>query len=395
MSVPLCQRLSHPFFLIFVQSKIMKYFLIAGEASGDLHASNLMKEIKKNDPEAKFRFLGGDLMEKVSGEPPVIHYKDTAFMGVFDVVKNIFSILSNFKKTKKSLLDFNPDAVILIDYPGFNLKMAKFAYQKGFKTYYYIAPKLWAWKEGRVKLLKKYTNKVFTILPFEKDFYKKHHLEVEYVGNPVYDAVKSYKTAEKDVFLKGFHTSNKPIIALLPGSRKSELKMSLPLMQEIAEAFPAYRFIITGAPGLSKEDYAPLLNNNDIPVIFNRTYDILHHAHAAIVTSGTATLETALFHTPQVVVYRVGNLQYKLFKRFVKIKYFSLVNLILDKPAVPELLQDDFNKNRVIKELKNILQGEGRKKMLDDYNELENILGSYQASELTAKKIIKDIKQSS
>jgi len=165
-------------------------------------------------------------------------------------------------------------------------------------------------------------------------------------------------------------------------------------MQEIAEAFPAYRFIITGAPGLSKEDYAPLLNNNDIPVIFNRTYDILHHAHAAIVTSGTATLETALFHTPQVVVYRVGNLQYKLFKRFVKIKYFSLVNLILDKPAVPELLQDDFNKNRVIKELKNILQGEGRKKMLDDYNELENILGSYQASELTAKKIIEDLKTS-
>ncbi len=369
----------------------MKYFLIAGEASGDLHASNLMKEIKSIDPEADFEFLGGDLMQKVAGKPPLIHYKNTAFMGVFDVLKNLKTILNNLKQTKKAILLYNPDAVILVDYPGFNLKIAKFTHQKAFKTYYYIAPKLWAWKEGRVKLLKKYTDKVFTILPFEKSFYEKHGLNVEYVGNPVMDAVRAFSPDDKLNWSEGINFQEKPLIALLPGSRRSELKMSLPLMQEIKKEFPDYQFVITGAPGLEIKDYSPFLIEKDIPVIFNHTYDILHHAEAAIVTSGTATLETALFHTPQVVVYRVGNLQYKLFKRFVKIKFFSLVNLILDKSAVPELLQDEFNKKRVMKELTNILSGEGREKMIENYKELEQMLGNYNASKTTARKIYLDL----
>lgn len=372
----------------------MKYFLIAGEASGDLHASNLMKEIKAKDSKAEFRFLGGDLMEKQAETSPVIHYKDMAFMGVFDVLKNIFSIFSNFKKAKKAILSFNPDAVILIDYPGFNLKMAKFSKQNGFKTYYYIAPKLWAWKEGRVKILKKYIDKVFIILPFEKDFYKKHKVNAQYVGNPVVDAVKSHQIMPQEVFAERFNPSQKPLIALLPGSRKGELKMSLPSMIEISKKYPEYSFIITGAPGLSPEDYSPYLNQVDIPVIFGHTYDVLHYAHAAIVTSGTATLETALFHTPQVVVYKVGNLQYKLFKRFVNIKYFSLVNLILDKPAVAELLQDEFNIQRLTKELNHILKGKGRGEMLENYKELENILGPYKASETTAKMIVEELNKS-
>ncbi len=369
----------------------MKYFLIAGEASGDLHASNLMKELKRKDPEAEFQFLGGDLMEKEAQKAPIIHYKDMAFMGVFDVVKNIFTILSNFKKAKKAMIEFTPDSVILIDYPGFNLKMAKFSKKNGFKTFYYIAPKLWAWKEGRVKTLKKYVDKVFIILPFEKSFYKKHGVQAEYVGNPVVDAVKAHPIMPQETFASTFNPSNKPVIALLPGSRKGELKMSLPSMLKISKKFPSYSFIITGAPGLDWKDYAPYLENETIPVIFGHTYDVLHYAKAAIVTSGTATLETALFHTPQVVVYKVGNLQYKLFKRFVKINYFSLVNLILNKPAVPELLQEEFNFKRVSKELNQLLEGEEREKILRDYRQLEEKLGPFNASKTTAEKIIEEI----
>ena len=371
----------------------MKYFLIAGEASGDLHASNLMKQIKKMDPAAQFKFLGGDLMKEQAQEEPVIHYKKMAFMGVFDVLKNIFKVLSNFKKAKKALLEFHPDAVILVDYPGFNLKMAKFSKENGFKTFYYIAPKLWAWKEGRVKTIRKYIDKTFVILPFEVDFYKKHGVTAKYVGNPVFDAVKAHKHMSEEKFYQKFNPSRKPLIALMPGSRKGELKMSLPAMREITKNYPQYSFIITGAPGLELQDYRPYIDEREIPVIFGHTYDILQHATAAIVTSGTATLETALFHTPQVVVYKVGNLQYKLFRRFVKIKYFSLVNLILDKPAVPELLQADFNIPRVQKELNAILQGKAREEMLENYRQLEQVLGAYKASETTAKEIINELEE--
>ncbi len=370
----------------------MKYFLIAGEASGDLHASNLMKAIKKLDETAEFEYSGGDLMQKIAQKPPLIHYKDTAFMGVFDVLKNIFKIYKNLQKTKKAILSFHPDAVILIDYPGFNFKIAKFAHQKGYPTHYYIAPKIWAWKEGRIKHIKKYIDKLYIILPFEKDFYKKHNYPAIYVGNPVVDAVRSYRYLTKDEFYKKFNLPDKPIIALLPGSRKNELKGTLNKMLQIVKNFPDYQFVVSGAPGFTINDYKEFLQGKNFPVVFGKTYDLLKYAQAAVVTSGTATLETALIKTPQVVVYQVGNLQYKLFKNFVKIKFFSLVNLILDKEAVKELLQDSFNPQRLTKELKAIIKGAKRTKMLQDYEALEQKLGKTSASEKTAELIVKNLK---
>ncbi len=366
----------------------MKYFLIAGEASGDLHASNLMKEIKKIDAKAKFQFLGGDLMQSVAKNKPIIHYKEMAFMGIFDVLKNIFKIFKNLKITKKSILGFNPDVVILVDYPGFNLKIAKFTHQKGFKTHYYIAPKIWAWKEGRIRLIKKYIDKLYIILPFEKQFYKKYQFPAIYVGNPVVDAVKNYDYLDRDQFYKKFNLTNRPIIALLPGSRKSELTKTLHKMLEVKKLFADYQFVISGAPGFTQDNYKVLLQGKNVPVIFDHTYDLLKHSHMAIVTSGTATLETALINTPQIVVYQVGNLQYKLFKNFVKIKYFSLVNLILNKEAVPELMQKSFNPQRIQQELQNIEQGKGRTIMLDNYKQLSELLGNESASKKVADLIV-------
>jgi len=366
----------------------MKYFIIAGEASGDLHASNLIKEIIKKDAHAQFRYLGGNLMEDVLKQPPIIHYQQMAFMGIIDVVKNLPAILKNLKTTKKSILKFNPDVVILIDYPGFNLKIADFAKSKGFKTVYYIAPKLWAWKEGRVKQIKKNIDKLLVILPFEIDFYKKHQIQAEYVGNPVVDAVQQHRAMRKDNFLNRFDLDKRPIIALLPGSRKQEIKMMLPDMLLITEAFPEYQFVISGAPGFTKKDYEPYLKNKKIPVIFNHTYDLLQHAHSAIVTSGTAALETALFKVPQIVVYKTQKWQYEIGKRIVKIAYFSLPNLIMQREIIKELLQYDFNPDKLKTKLLQINHGEKREKILKDYRQLQQILGNKQASEKAADIII-------
>ncbi len=372
----------------------MKYFIIAGEASGDLHAANLMKAILQQDNEAEFRYLGGDLMHKVTKRPPLIHYNQMAFMGVIDVVKNIRIIYHNLQQTKKAIVDYNPDVVILADYPGFNLKIAEFAKKKAFKTVYYISPKLWAWKEGRVKKIRKYIDKLLVILPFEIAFYNKHQVIAEYVGNPVVDAVQNHKGLSRNEFFDKFQLDNRPVIALLPGSRRQELKMMLPTMLSVVKDFSEYQFVISGAPSFGKSDYQEFIKDYpQLPIIFGHTYDLLRHSHSAIVTSGTAALETALFKVPQIVVYKTYNWQYEIGKHLVKIPYFSLPNLIMQKEIVRELLQYDFNPAVLKSELQQINQGDKRRQVLVDYNELKNLLGSEPASEKAAKSIINFIKK--
>ncbi len=372
----------------------MKYFIIAGEASGDLHAANLMKAIKRLDNKAEFQYLGGDLMHKIVKRPPLIHYKQMAFMGLLDVIKNIRTIYRNLKKTKKAIMSYNPDVVIMVDYPGFNLKIAAFSKKKGFKTFYYIAPKLWAWKEGRVKKIKKYIDKLLVILPFEIAFYNKHGVKAEYVGNPVVDAVLSHKGLSRNEFFEKFRLDNRPVIALLPGSRRQELKMMLPVMLQVVNDFPEYQFVISGAPSFDETDYQDFLKDYPgVSVIFGHTYDLLQHSHSAIVTSGTAALETALFKVPQVVVYKTYRWQYEIGKRLVKVKYFSLPNLIMQKSIVTELLQNDFNPVVLKSELQSIIQGDKRRQILSDYNDLENLLGKEPASDKAASSIVNFIKK--
>ena len=369
----------------------MKYFIIVGEASGDLHAANLIKSIQEKDSQADFMFLGGDLMRKMTKITPVIHYKDMAFMGVIDVVKNLRTILNNFKVAKKAMLNYNPDVVIFVDYPGFNLKMAKFAKKKGFKTVYYISPKLWAWKEGRVKIIKKYIDKLLVILPFEIAFYNKHNVAATYVGNPVVDAVQNHKSLGRNVFLSKFNLGNKPIIALLPGSRLQELKMTLPTMLSVVDVFSEYQFVLSGAPSFSEKDYQVFLQNKNIPIIFDHTYDLLQNAHSAVVTSGTATLEAALFKVPQVVVYKTHQWQYEIGKHLVKIPYFSLVNLILGKESVTELLQNSFNTTVLKAELNQINEGNKRKQLMQNYQTLTELLGTDSVSDKAAEEILQYI----
>ena len=367
----------------------MKYFIIAGEASGDMHAANLMKAIKQQDSEAEFKYLGGDLMQKVTKRPPLIHYNQMAFMGVVDVVKNIRTIYHNLQQTKKAIMSYNPDVVVLVDYPGFNLKIAAFAKKKGLKTVYYISPKLWAWKERRVKKIKKYIDKLLVILPFEIAFYNKHQVKAEYVGNPVVDAVQNHKGLNRNEFVEKFGLDNRPVIALLPGSRLQELKMMLPTMLSIVKDFPGYQFIISGAPSFDEHDYQEFLKDYpQLPIIFGHTYDLLRHSHSAIVTSGTAALETALFKVPQVVVYKTHQWQYEIGKHLVKIPYFSLPNLIMQRPIVTELLQNDFNTTVLKAELQRINEGDKRRQMLSDYKALENLLGTEPASGKAAKSIV-------
>ncbi len=372
----------------------MKYFLIAGEASGDLHASNLIKALKQQDSEAQFRFAGGDYMARITGTQPVVHYKDMAFMGIWDVVKHIGIIRKNFKRVKEAVYHFTPDAVILVDYPGFNLRMARWAKQRGYKVFYYISPKLWAWKEGRIKIIERYVDKMFVILPFEVDFYRKHGIDAEYVGNPVKEAVENYRPLSQEAFRKKFHLSDKPLIALLPGSRKTEIKLMLPVMEKLTDLYPSYEFVIAGAPSLMQSDYEEVWAGKKIKIIRNATYDLLANARSGVITSGTATLETALLRLPQVVGYRTYPLQYFLGKLIVDIDYFSLVNLILNKPAVPELLQDAFSPGQIKRHLDEILDGNKRTRMLADYEMLDKTIGSYKASEKTAGHILSFLRQS-
>lgn len=371
----------------------MKYYLIAGEASGDLHGANLMKAIKKEDPKAEFRFWGGDLMKAVGGTEAK-HYRELAFMGFFEVVMNLTTILKNIKFCKADIEIFNPDVIIFIDYPGFNLRIAKWAKLKGYPTHYYISPQIWAWKEGRIKDIKRDVDEMYVILPFEKDFYEgKHHFPVHFVGHPLIDAIHDRKQVNPEIFKKENGLDSRPIVALLPGSRKQEIKKMLEVMISVAPDFKEYQFVIAGAPSQEKSFYEQFLTFKNVHFIANKTYDLLSISAAALVTSGTATLETALFKVPQVVCYKGGKISYEIAKRIIKLEYISLVNLILNKTVVTELIQSDFNKNRLEKELENILDTSKRATMFLDYYELEKVLGGQGASENTAKLIFKAIHQ--
>lgn len=369
----------------------MKYYIIAGEASGDLHGSNLMKALYKEDPTADIRFWGGDLMQQVGGTL-VKHYRELAFMGFAEVLLNLKTIFRNIKLCKTDIEQFQPDVLIFIDYPGFNMRIAKWAKLKGIPTHYYISPQIWAWKESRIKDIKRDFDKLYVILPFEKDFYeKKHHFPVEFVGHPLIDAIHNRKTIDAVTFRKQNNLDERPIIAILPGSRKQEISKMLTLMLSVGNDFPDYQFVIAGAPSQEYSFYGTFLKGKNIKFISNETYNLLSHAHAALVTSGTATLETALFKVPEVVCYKGSWLSYQIAKRIITLKYISLVNLIMDEEVVTELIQEDCNTARIKSELTKILDPNYRIKLLEKYDQLEQKLGGVGASATTAKLIVKSI----
>jgi len=377
----------------------LKYYIIAGETSGDLHGANLIKEIKNNDANSIFRFWGGELMQEQS-KGLVKHYKDYSFMGFLEVFTNAIQIFKNIKFCKKDIKNYNPDVIIYIDYPGFNLRIAKWAKQNNYKNYYYISPKIWIWKENRINSIKRDIDKMFVILPFEKKFYeKKHNYQVDYVGNPLLDAIKKQANTIKSITFKKkeFVLKNKlkglPIIAVLPGSRDQEIKKMLPVMIKAASRFKTYQLVIAGAPNKEKKYYQSILKNNNIintrlKIVINDTYNLLNFSKVALVTSGTATLETALFKIPQVVCYKTSPTSYFIGKILIKnLKYISLVNLILDKSVVTELIQNNCNVTRLEIEIKKILKGKHRNEMIENYNKLEDKIGKSGASKRTAKLI--------
>ncbi len=367
----------------------MKYYVIAGEASGDLHASNLIKELKKLDPTAEFRGWGGDLM-KAQGVDLVKHYRDTAFMGFLEVVKNLRTIFSLIDFCKKDLVSYSPDALILVDYPGFNLRIAEFAKQNGFKVFYYISPQVWAWKEGRVKKIKQSVDKMLVILPFEKEFYKKWNYDVEFVGHPLMDALHQFHSDEN--FREKNNLGGEKIVALLPGSRKQEIEAMLSILTGVTDQFPGYRFVIAGMNSIGKEFYDSLLGGRNIRIVFNQTYDLLKNSSAALVASGTATLETALLNVPQVVCYKGNPVSFWIGKLLVKVKYISLVNLIMDRPVVKELIQQDCTVKKISEELGGLLIDPQRTtEMQADYAALREKLGGEGASEKAAKTLFSAI----
>lgn len=346
----------------------MKYYIIAGEASGDLHGSHLIKALRQQDPKADIRCWGGDMMQ-AAGAQVVKHYRDLAFMGFIEVVKNLRTILRNLSFCKKDITAFRPDVIILIDYPGFNLRIAQWAKAQGLKVIYYISPQVWAWKENRVKIIKRCVDKMLVILPFEKDFYKKWNYPVEYVGHPLVEVVNEWQERHP-------HLQKSNIIALLPGSRKQEIFKKLPVMLEVSGFFPDYEFVVAMAPGMEKSFYDDLLSGyHNVKTVSGKTYSLLMQATAALVTSGTATLETALFGVPQVVCYKGSTISYEIAKRVIKIKYISLVNLIMDKPVVKELIQHDLTVQNVTTELQELLTDTARIEELKyDYTALKTLL---------------------
>ena len=371
----------------------MKYYIIAGEASGDLHGSNLMKAIYHEDASAEIRFWGGDLMQAVGGTL-VKHYRDLAFMGFVEVVLNLKTILNNIKVCKADILLFQPDVIIYIDYPGFNMRIAEWAKKLGFQNHYYISPQIWAWKEGRIKAIKRDVDYMYVILPFEKDFYeKKHQFPVEFVGHPLIDAIAGRTKKSFETFIIENQLENKPIIALLPGSRKQEIAKMLSIMLSIIDDFKDYQFVIAGAPSQDFEFYQQFLTTQNVKFISNKTYDLLSVAHAALVTSGTATLETALFKVPQVVCYKGSWISYQIAKRIITLKYISLVNLIMDKTVVTELIQEELNPKNLKSELNKIISGTTRNEILLDYEALEQKLGGTGASKKTAALICSKIQK--
>jgi lipid-A-disaccharide synthase len=369
----------------------MKYYLVAGEASGDLHGANLMKALKERDPSSTFRFFGGDLMQ-AEGGTLAKHYADMAFMGFIEVVINLRTILKNLDFCKQDIIAWQPDVLILIDFPGFNLKMAEFAKKNRLPVYYYISPKVWAWNQKRVLKIKRAVDHLFCILPFEVDFYKRWDMDVDYVGNPLLDAISNFKP---DVnFLAKNSLKQKKTIALLPGSRRQEISYLLPDMIQVADQFPDYQFVIAGAPSFNAEFYHQFIADRNIPVLFGATYDLLGNACAAIVASGTATLETALFNIPQVVVYKGNPVSVGIARMVIKIQYISLVNLIMNSAVVKELIQQDCTPERIAGELNMILNNKSyREHMLKNYNDLDERMGKPGASAKTADLIIKYAKK--
>ena len=371
----------------------MKYYLIVGEASGDLHASNLMRALRREDPEAEFRFFGGDLMAKVGGVC-VRHYKSLAYMGFVPVLLHLRTILRNMDFCKNDVEAWNPDVLILVDYPGFNLKIAQYIkLHTQIPVFYYISPKIWAWKEYRIKNIKRDVDALFSILPFEVDFYRKHGYPVHYVGNPCVDAVDAFRKSFKetfDDFVSAHHWGKKPVVALLAGSRKQEIKDNLKRMIQAARSFPDYQFVVAGAPGIEPDFYRQYIDA-DTEIVFGETYRLLSHATAALVTSGTATLETALFRVPQVVCYytAAGKLVSLLRRLVLKVPFVSLVNLIAGKEVVAELVAGDMSVRAVKRELAQILPGgKKRKRMLEDYETLVQVLGEAGASERAARQML-------
>lgn len=365
----------------------MKYYIIAGEASGDLHGSNLIKAIQQQDVQSDIRCWGGDLMQ-ATGAHLVKHYRDLAFMGFIEVVRNLRTILRNLAFCKKDILGFKPDVIILIDYPGFNLRIAQWAKASGFKIVYYISPQVWAWKENRVHTIKKCVDKMLVILPFEKDFYKKWNYEVEYVGHPLVEVVDEWQQQHPNAVKTN-------IIALLPGSRKQEILKKLPIMLEVSRYFTDHEFVVAMAPGLDKEFYNNMLSDyNNVKAVSGKTYDLLMQAEAALVTSGTATLETALFGVPEVVCYKGSAVSYEIAKRVIKIKYISLVNLIMDKPVVKELIQHDLTVNNVKTELQELLtNGKRIAQLKEDYSALRSLLSRGGHASTNAAKAISSFLQ--
>ncbi len=360
----------------------MRYYIIAGEASGDLHGSNLIKAIHKKDADAHIRCWGGDKMQ-AAGAELVKHYRDLAFMGFVEVLMHLRTILNNIDFCKKDITAYKPDVLVLVDYPGFNMRIAEWAKQQGIKVVYYISPQVWAWKENRTKKLKRDVDKMLVILPFEVDFYKKWNYEVNYVGHPLIQVV------EQKMQTPATKLADKPIIALLPGSRAQEIKVKLPIMLQAVKHYPNYQFIIAQAPSQPDELYTSIIGNQQVQLAKGQTYNLLKQATAALVTSGTATLETALFGVPQVVCYKGNPISYWLAKKLIKVKYISLVNLIMDKPVITELIQADLNEEMLKQELEKILCNKDHiSKLKADYSQLWHLLGNSNASDNAAEAIV-------
>ncbi len=371
----------------------MKYYVIAGEASGDLHGSNLIRALMDEDPEAVIRAWGGDLMQ-AAGAEVVKHYRDLAFMGFVEVLKNLPTILRNMRFCKNDILQYAPDVLILIDYPGFNLRIAEWAKTQGLRVFYYISPQLWAWHSSRVKIIRRAVERMYVILPFEQAFYQKHNIEVDFPGHPLLDVVDQHPVASD--LRETYHLPDGPLVALLPGSRRQEISRMLLLMLEVAPRFPDCHFVIAGAPSIPEAFYLDLISatktGNQVTLIQNRTYDLLRQAKAAVVTSGTATLETALFGVPEVVCYRGGRLSFWIARRVVNVPYISLVNLIANRKLVQELIQDDCNADSISAELSRLLDVENAQVMKSGYGLLREQLGSAGASKRAAKMMVERVK---
>jgi lipid-A-disaccharide synthase len=365
----------------------MKYFFVAGERSGDLHGSNLIKALKQREQKAVFRGFGGDYMEQ-AGMEVVVHYNQMAFMGFLEVVKNLRAIRRYMQQCKEEINRFRPDALILIDYAGFNLRIARWAKKQGIKVFYYISPKVWAWNQKRALKIKASVDHMFVIMPFEKDFYARYDYKVDFVGNPLLDATRDFTPAAH--FLEKYQLNDKPLLAILPGSRRQEIENMLGYMLDLIPAFPNHRFVVAGIENIPREYYQLALENPEVKVVFDETYNLLSHAEAALVTSGTATLETALFEVPQVVCYKTSWVSYQIAKRLVQIEYISLVNLISGKEVVRELIQDELNRKNLQTELAKIVKGgEKRAFQRNAYRALKEAMGQESASETTAGLILK------